>query len=100
MSPLEVSFALKRRKCEMNEVADEGHKAFNTFIKIIGSRDLIQEVLAYNTYPTWTSWKLPKEVKSKDEELVTLAFDFKEQSSYKAPSVGWRKLNEEKCNEM
>jgi hypothetical protein len=35
-----------------------------------------------------------KEVKSKDEELVTLAFGFKEQSSYKAPSVGWLKLIE------
>jgi hypothetical protein len=49
---------------------------------------LIQEALAYNIYPTWTGWKLPNEVKSEDEELVTLAFDFKEQSSYKAPSVG------------
>jgi hypothetical protein len=100
MSPLKVSFALKRPKCEMNEVADECFKAFNTVIKKIGSRDLIQEALAYNIYPTQTGWKLPKEVKSKDGELVTLAFDFKEQSSYKAPSVGWLRLIEEKCNEI
>jgi hypothetical protein len=39
-------------------------------------------------------------VKSKDEELVTLAFDFKEQSSHKAPSPGWLRLIEEKCNEI
>jgi hypothetical protein len=40
--------------------------------------------------------KLPKEVKCKDEELVTLAFDFKEQSTYKAPSSGWLRFIEEK----
>jgi N-glycosylase/DNA lyase len=99
MSPLKVSFALKWLKCKMNEAIDECYKAFNTVIKKIGSRDLIQEVVAYNIYPTRTWWKLSKEVKSKEEELVTLAFDFKEQSSYKAPSAGRHKLIE-KCNEM
>jgi hypothetical protein len=39
-------------------------------------------------------------VRSKDGELVTLAFDFKGQSSYKAPSTGWMRLIEEKCNEI
>jgi hypothetical protein len=39
-------------------------------------------------------------VKSKYEELVTLTFDFKEQSPYKAPSTGWLRFIEEKCNEM
>jgi hypothetical protein len=78
MSPLEVSFALKRPKCEMSEAANECYKAFNTFIRKIGSRDLVQEVLAYNIYLTRTGRKLSKEVKFKDEELVTLAFDLKE----------------------
>jgi hypothetical protein len=88
MSPLEVSFALKRSKCEMSEAADECFKPFSTTIKKIGSQDLVQEALAYNIYPTRTTWKLPKEVKCKDEELVTLTFDFKEQSTYKVPSTG------------
>jgi hypothetical protein len=61
---------------------------FDTVVKKIRSRYLIQHALAYNIYPTRTRWKLPKEVKLEDEELVMLAFDFKEQSSYKAPSVG------------
>jgi hypothetical protein len=39
-------------------------------------------------------------VKSKGEELVTLAFDIKGQSSYKAPSAVWLKLIEEKCNKI
>jgi hypothetical protein len=57
-------------------------------------------VLAYNIYTTRTRWKLPKKVKSKGEELVTLAFDIKGQSSYKAPSAVWLKLIEEKCNKI
>jgi hypothetical protein len=61
---------------------------------------LIQEALAYNIFPTWIGWKLPKEVKLKDDELVTLAIDFKEQYSYKSPSVGWLRLIEEKSNEI
>jgi hypothetical protein len=39
-------------------------------------------------------------VKCNDEGLITLAFDFKEQSTYETPSVGWLKFVEEKCNEM
>jgi hypothetical protein len=61
------------------------YKAFNTVIRKIGTRDLVQEVLAYNIYLTRTGRRLSKEVKLKDEELVTFVFDFKEQSSYKAP---------------
>jgi hypothetical protein len=100
MSPLEVSFSLKRLKCEMNEATDECYKAFNTVIRKIGSRDLIQEALSFYIYLTRTGWKFSKEVKSKDDELVTLAFDFIEQSSYKAPSDEWLRFIEEKCNEM
>jgi hypothetical protein len=98
--PLEVSFALKRSKCEMSEAANECFKAFSVVIKKIESQDLIQEALAYNIYPTQTGWKLPKEVKRNDKGLITLAFDFKDQSTYKTPSAGWLKFVEEKCNEM
>jgi hypothetical protein len=39
-------------------------------------------------------------VKTKDRELVTLAFGFKEQSSYKASSARWLRLIEETCIEI
>jgi hypothetical protein len=100
MSPLKISFAMERPMCEASEAADECLKAFGEVVKKIRSRDLIKEALAYNIYLTRTGWKLPKEVKSSDEGLVTLAFDFKEQSTYKSPSANWLKFIEEKCNEM
>lgn len=100
MSPLKVSFGLKWSKCELNEATDECYRAFNTITKRIRSRYLIQEALSYNIYPTRTGWKLPKDVKSKDGQLVRLTVDFNDQSSYKAPSVGWLRLIVEKCNEI
>jgi hypothetical protein len=54
MSPLEVSFALNRPKCVMSEAADECYKGFNTVIRKIRSRDLVQEALACNIYLTRT----------------------------------------------
>jgi hypothetical protein len=41
-----------------------------------------------------------KEVRSKEEELVTLAFEFKQKASFKAPSLGWLQLIEKNCNEI
>jgi hypothetical protein len=70
MSPLEISFVLKRPKCEMGEAAENCYKAFNVVVEKIGSLDLIQVFLASNIFPTRTGWKLLKVVKSKEDELV------------------------------
>jgi hypothetical protein len=70
MSPLEVSFSLKRPKCEMSEAADECFKASSVVIKKIGSRDCVQEALAFNIYPTQIGWKLLKEAKCNEEGLI------------------------------
>jgi hypothetical protein len=65
MSPLDISFGLKRAKCDMDEATENCYKAFNTVAKKIGSWDLIQEFLAYKIFPTCTRWKLSKEVKTR-----------------------------------
>jgi hypothetical protein len=52
MNPLVISFGLKRHKCDMGEAAKSCYKAFNNVTEKIGSRDLIQEFLAYNIFPT------------------------------------------------
>lgn len=100
MSPLEISIGLKRSKCDMNEDDEACYKAFNTVAKKIGSWDLIQGFLAYNIFLTHIGWKLPKQVKSKEGELVTLAFKFQKQASFKAPSSGWLQLTQNNCDEI
>jgi hypothetical protein len=81
LSPLRTSFSLKKPNCDMGEATEKCYKIFNTVAKRIGSWDLVQGALAYNIFPTQTGWKLPKEVKTKKDELVTLSFEFKEQAS-------------------
>jgi hypothetical protein len=78
MSPLEISFSLKKPKCAIEEDPETCYKAFNVVVEKIGSGHLIQEFLAYNIFPTCIGWKLLKEMRSKEGELVTLAFEFKE----------------------
>jgi hypothetical protein len=97
MSPLKISFGLKRPECDMNEATEKCYNILNTVVEKIGSEDLIQEALAYNIFPTRTGWKLSKEVKSKEGERFTIAFEFKEKASYKSPSTCWLKIIEEKC---
>ena len=99
MNPLVISFGLKRHKCDMGEAAKSCYKAFNNVTEKIGSRDLIQEFLAYNIFPTYIGCKLSKVVKSKGE-LVTLTFEFKEQALFKVASLEWLKLIETKCSEI
>jgi hypothetical protein len=50
---------------------------------------------------------MPKMSKSKegdkkdgDDKLVTLAFVYKEQALFRAPSLGWLNFIESRCNEI
>jgi hypothetical protein len=56
MSPLKISFGLRRLKCDMCEAAEKCYKIFNTIAEKSSSRDLIQEALSYDIYPTCTGW--------------------------------------------
>ena len=89
MSPLKISFGLKRPNYRMSGATQDAYKAYNIVVKRIGTWDLIQEFLAYNVFPTQTRWKIPKTSKSKegdkkdgDDKLVTLAFVFEEQALF------------------
>lgn len=84
ISPLKVSFSLKRPNYKMNGATQYAYKAYNIVARRIGTQDLVREFLAYNVLPTRTGWKVSKAAKSKegdkkdeDEKLVTLAFKFK-----------------------
>jgi hypothetical protein len=100
MSPLKISFGMKRLECNMNEAVETCYNIFKTVVEKVGTQNWIQEALAYNILPTCIGWKLLKQVKCKDGELVSLAFKFKGQSSYKAPCEEWLKLIEKKHNEI
>jgi hypothetical protein len=94
----------------MSGATSDAIKAFDFVAENIGTRDLIQVFLAYNVYPTQTGWKLSKIPEASearkdgkdevDHKLVTLSFEFKEQDSFQAPSLGWLNFIESRCNEI
>ena len=80
---------------------------FNIVVGQIGTQYLIQEFLAYKVFPTQTGWKLPKlaklkkdEKKEKNNKLVTLPFEFKEQASFKSPYAEWLEFIKSSCKNI
>lgn len=60
MDPLKISFGMKRPECNMNDAVETCYNTFKTIVEKVGTRDLIQEALAYNILPACTRWKLSK----------------------------------------
>jgi hypothetical protein len=68
MCPIWQRFGLWKPKVEMDEVAEECQRASGVVCSFIGTRDLIQEHIAFRVWPLADNWEMPKEtVKETDE---------------------------------
>jgi hypothetical protein len=68
MRPIWQRFGLRRPKVEMNEAAEECQRAFGIVCSFIGTRDLVQEHIAFRVWPLVEKWEMPKEtIKETDE---------------------------------
>jgi hypothetical protein len=72
MHPIWSRFGLRKPKVEIDDAAEACQKAFDTICFFIGTRDLIQEHIAFRVWPLVESWEMPKETitKSSEGELV------------------------------
>jgi hypothetical protein len=67
----------------------------------IGTRDLVQEFLAFKVFPTLREWEMPKlEGEKKKGELVRLPYHYKFKKHFKAPCQEWLTTIEIMCNEI
>jgi hypothetical protein len=67
----------------------------------IGTRDLVQEYLAYRVFPTLSEWNMPKLKGTKEKkELVRLPYKFKFEKQFKRPCQKWLEMIETMCNEI
>jgi hypothetical protein len=67
----------------------------------IGTRDLVQEFLAFKVFPTLREWEMPKlEGEKKKGELVRLPYHYKFKKHFKAPCQEWLDTIEVMCNEI
>jgi hypothetical protein len=103
LSPLSLSYGLTRPLCRMvpGSPCREAMSEFRVVVEQIGTRDLIQEYLAYKVFPTLSEWNMPnlKETKEKNE-LVRLPYKFKFEKQFKGPCQEWLEMIETMCNEI
>jgi hypothetical protein len=93
MCPIWQRFGLRKPKVEMDEVAEECQRAFGVVCSFIGTRDLIQEHIAFRVWPLADNWEMPKEnVRETDEGgLVRLKYTFKYGDKFIEPDDDWLK---------
>jgi hypothetical protein len=102
MRPILQRFGLRRPKVEMDEAAEECQRAFGVVCSFIGTRDLIQEHIAFRVWPLAEKWEMPKETVREHDEggLVRLKYTFKYGDKFVEPDDDWLKSIEAISDEL
>jgi hypothetical protein len=99
--PIWSRFSLRRPKVEIDDAAEACQKAFNTVCSFIGTRDLIQEHIAFRVWPLVESWEMPKEtVADSGEGIVRLKYTFRFGDKFDEPNDDWLKCIEATSDEL
>jgi hypothetical protein len=102
-SPLELIFGETRPRCNMTPEGptQQAINEFRIIAEHIGTRDLVQEFLAFKVFPSLREWEMPKlKGEKKEGELVRLPYHFKFKKYFKAPCQEWLDTIEMMCNEI
>jgi hypothetical protein len=102
MRPIWQRFGLRRPKVEMDEAAEECQRAFGAVFSFIGTRDLMQEHIAFRVWPLADKWEMPKETVREPDEggLVRLKYTFKYGDKFVEPDDDWLKSIEAISDEL
>ena len=102
-SPLELIFGETRPPCNMTPEGPTqiALAEFRVIAEHIGTRDLVQEFLAFKVFPTMKEWAMPKlKGEKKEGELVRLPYHYKFKKYFKKPCQEWLDTVEVMCNEI
>lgn len=102
MRPVWQRFGLQKPKVEIDEAAEECQKAFGIVCSFIGTRDLVQEHIAFRVWLLVEQWEMPKETISKSDEggLVRLKYTFRYEGKFIEPDDDWLKCIEATSDEL
>jgi hypothetical protein len=103
LSPLSLCYGLTRPLCLMSSGSpcQQAVAEFRVVTEQIGTRDLVQEFLAYGVFPTLSEWNMSKlKGEKKKNELVRLPYHFKFKKQFKEPCQEWLEMIEAMCNEI
>jgi hypothetical protein len=102
-SPLELIFRETRPQCNMTTEGptQTALAEFRIIAEHIGTRDLVQEFLAFKIFPTMKEWAMPKlEGKKKEGELIRLPYHYKFKRHFNVPCQEWLDTIEVMCNKI
>jgi hypothetical protein len=102
MCPIWSRFGLRRPKVEIDDAGEACQKVFSTVCPFIGTRDLIQEHIAFRVWPLVESWEIPKETitNSSEGDLVRLKYTFRFGDKFDEPNNDWLKCIEATSDEL
>jgi hypothetical protein len=102
MRPIWSCFGLRKPKVEIDEATEECRRAFGIVCSFIGTRDLVQEHVAYGIWPLILNWEMPKETISNPNEggLVRLKYTFRFGDQFIEPDDDWLKCIEATSDEL
>jgi hypothetical protein len=100
--PIWSRFGLQRPNVEIDGNVEACQKAFSTMCAFIGTRDLIQEHIAFRVWPLVESWDMPKETTADSSEggLVRLKYTFRFREKFDEPDDDWLKCIEATSDEL
>jgi hypothetical protein len=102
MRPIWSRFRLRRPKVEIDDSVAACQRAFNIVCSFIGTRELIQEHIAFRVWPLVESWEMPKETTadSSKDGLVRLKYTFRFREKFDEPNDDWLKCIEATSDEL
>jgi hypothetical protein len=102
MRPIWSRFGLRRPKVEIDKATEACQKAFGTVFFFIGTRDLIQEHIAFRVWPLVENREMPKETvtESSEGDLVWLKYTFRYGDKFNEPNDDWLKCIEATSDEL
>jgi hypothetical protein len=100
--PIWSRFGLRKPKVEIDEAVEACRRAFSIVCSFIGTRDLVQEHVAYRIWPFIDSWEMLKETITNPSEggLVPLKYTFRFGDQFVEPDDDWLKCVENTSDEL
>jgi hypothetical protein len=100
--PIWSRFGIRRPSIALGNEVQACQIAFNTICTYIGTRDLIQEHIAYKVWPLVNEWEMPKEAAagSSQSGLVYLKYTFHYRSQFDEPNDDWLDAVEATSDEL
>jgi hypothetical protein len=88
MCPIWSRFGLRRLKIEIDETVEACQRAFSIVCSFIGTRDLIQEHIAFRVWSLVDNWEMSKETTTDSSEsgLVRLKYTFRFREKFDEPN--------------